>query len=71
MTALDPHPSPSCPICGLNEAVTKERLGQGWRWYCTGPCGATVFTGGDDEWRHHAKDRDRITRRRQEVTDGA
>lgn len=63
VTALGPPAPPSCPICGTNDDVTREHFGGGFRWYCTGACGATMFSGGDDEWRHHSRQREQLRNR--------
>jgi hypothetical protein len=62
VTPLDAPAAPSCPLCGSNEAVTREHFAMGARWYCLGECGATVFEGTEDEWRSRAKTRDQLRR---------
>lgn len=56
MTHLDEPERPSCPLCTTREDVRRDRVA-GRHVYLCGLCW-TVFTGGEDEWHHFAKQRD-------------
>lgn len=58
MTDRDPQtPAPSCPLCGGNEKVERERSG----WLC-GACW-TVFSGSADEWARWREQRESRAKR--------
>ena len=56
MTALEAVNAPSCPLCGENRAVGKDRVGGHHVWLCS-LCW-TVFDGTEDEWRKWTKRRE-------------
>lgn len=57
MTHLETVPQPSCPLCGTNSNVGRDRVG-GHHVYLCSDCW-TVFTGGTDEWEQWRKKRER------------
>lgn len=66
MTHLDAPVQPSCPLCGQNDLVDRDVFGQKntRHAYLCGRCWS-VFDGSQDEWRHHATQRE-MHRKRQE-----
>lgn len=68
---LEPPPrAPTCPHCGTNERVQRDRMGgtrkgdQGQRRWLCGTCW-TVFDGGQHEWESTRKTREQHRARHQ------